>query len=140
MLKTGDFKFPGGQSARVAEQLPLANLDSFAKVRVGQVMLNTSPNGVKVIVLASSRSQPVTLENTRPAIEQFLLNERKRELVTKDVEVMRDAANIHYVRKYAEGAASAASPVASALVPAPAPAASGVLSEDDINKGMGPKK
>ena len=138
MLKAGGFKFSGNQAVRAAEQLPLASLDSFAKMRDGQAMLNTSPTGVQVIVLAGSRSQPVTLENARPAIEQFLLNERRRELVVKDIKALRDAAKIQYVGKYAEGAALAASPVASA--PVPASAASGGLNQDDINRGMGLKK
>ena len=35
----------------------------------------------EVIVLAGSRAQPVTLEQATPAIEQYLLNERKREIL-----------------------------------------------------------
>ena len=44
-----------------------------------------TPNGVQVVVLAGSRSQPVSEEQARPAIEQFLLNERKRKLVEDDL-------------------------------------------------------
>ncbi len=61
---------------------------------------------VQVIVLAGSRSQPVTEEQARPAIEQFLLNERKRKLIEDDVKAMRAAAKIEYVGKFAEAAAS----------------------------------
>ena len=72
----------------------------------GQALLNPTPNGAQVIVLAGSRSQPVTLEQATPAIEQFLLNERKRELVAKDMKALRDAAKIEYVGKFAAPATS----------------------------------
>ena len=62
---------------------------------------------MQVVVLAGSRSQPVSEEQARPAIEQFLLNERKRKLVEEDMKAMRAAAKIEYVGKFAEGAASA---------------------------------
>jgi 3-deoxy-D-manno-octulosonate 8-phosphate phosphatase KdsC-like HAD superfamily phosphatase len=140
---------------RAAEQLPLQSLETFAKMKDGQAMLVPAANGVQVVVLAGSRSQPVTEEQARPAIEQFILNERKRKLIEDDVKAMRAAAKIEYVGKFGEAAASApaSAPVASAPAEAPtappvadptaapapvAPAASG-LSTTDISKGMGLK-
>ena len=137
-LKANDYKFSGNQAVRAAEQLPLAGLEAFAKMQDGQAILNPGPNGVQVVVLAGSRSQPVAEEQARPAIEQFLLNERKRKLIEDDVKAMRTAAKIEYVGKFAEGAASVpvAAPVA---VAAPARAASAGLNAADISKGMGLK-
>jgi len=138
-LKTNDFKFSGNQAVRAAEQLPLAGLEAFAKMKDGQAIMNQVPNGVQVVVLAGSRSQPVAEEQARPAIEQFLTNERKRKLVEDDVKAMRTAAKIEYIGKFAEGAPGAASAPAAAPAAAPAPAASGNLSATDISKGMGLK-
>lgn len=140
-LKANEFKFAGNQAVRAAEQLPLASLDNFARMQDGQAVLTPSPNGAQVIVLANSRSQPVTLEQATPAIEQFLLNDRKRKLVEENVKQMRGDAKIEYVGKFAEGAASApaaAAPTAATPAPAPAPAASG-LDASSISKGMGLK-
>ncbi len=139
-LKANEFKFAGNQAVRAAEQLPLQSLDAFAKMTDGQAMLNQAANGVQVVVLAGSRSQPVSEEQARPAIEQFLLNDRKRKLIEEDVKAMRAAAKIEYVGKFGEGApaAGAAAPAA-APTPAAAPAASGALSTTDISKGMGLK-
>jgi len=143
-LKANDFKFAGNQAVRAAEQLPLQSLDMIAKMTDGQAMMNQAANGVQVLVLAGSRSQPVGEEQAKPAIEQFLLNERKRKLVEEDVKAMRGAAKIEYVGKFAEKAAApdaAASAAAPAVAPAPtpaAPAASG-LNATDISKGMGLK-
>ena len=132
-LKANDFKFAGNQAVRAAEQLPLQSLDAFAKLQDGQAVLNVGPAGVQVVVLANSRSQPVTEEQARPAIEQFLLNERKRKLIEEDVKKMRTDAKVEYVGKFGEG-----TPPAAAATPA-APAASVGLSGSDISKGMGLK-
>ena len=141
-LKANEFKFSGNQAVRAAEQLPLQSLDAFAKMTDGQAMLNQAANGVQVVVLAGSRSQPVSEEQARPAIEQFLLNDRKRKLIEDDIKAMRAAAKIEYVGKFGEGApaAGAAAPAAApAPAPTAAPAASSGLSTNDISKGMGLK-
>jgi len=144
-LKTSGLRFAGNQAVRAAEQLPLNTLDAMARMKDGQAMLVPTAAGVQVVVLAGSRSQPVSEEQARPAIEQYLLNERKRKLVEEDVKAMRAAAKIEYVGKFAEAAASAAAGAstatpAPAAMPAPAaPAASGGLSATDISKGLGLK-
>ncbi len=138
-LKANDYRFSGNQAVRAAEQLPLNSLESFARMKDGQAAIVPAANGVQVIVLAGSRSQPVTEEQARPAIEQFILNERKRKLIEDDVKALRGTAKIEYVGKFAEGAASAAAATKAAPAPAAAPAASGGLSTTDINKGMGIK-
>ncbi len=141
-LKSHEFHFVGNQAVRAAEQLPLQNLDAFARMKDGQAVLVPAANGVQVIVLAGSRSQPINEEQARPAIEQFLLNERKRKLVEEDIKVLRGNAKIEYIGKFVPGAAS---PAASAVTAPAAPAASatpasGAMSGDDISKGLGLKK
>lgn len=157
-LKANEFKFAGNQAVRAAEQLPLQSLDTLAKLQDGQALLNQGPNGVQVVVLAGSRSQPVSLEQAKPAIEQYLLNDRKRKLLESDMKALREKAKIEYVGKFGEGvppagapalpgsapaldAAPAAAPAAPTATPAPAaaPAASAGLSATDISKGMGLK-
>jgi EpsD family peptidyl-prolyl cis-trans isomerase len=115
-LRVGEYRFTANQAVRAAEQLPLASLGTFAGMKDGQALLNATPTGAQVIVLAGSRSQPVSLDQAKPAIEQFLLNERKRELIAKDLKALRDAATIEYLGKYAE-AASAPPPAAAAVGP-----------------------
>ncbi len=135
-LKSSGFRFGGNQAVRAAEQLPFNTLEAMSRMKDGQAMLVPTPQGVQVVVLAGSRMQPVSEEQARPAIEQFLLNDRKRKLVEEEVKAMRAAAKIEYVGKFAE-AASGAAPAAPAA--APASAASGGLSASDISKGMGLK-
>jgi EpsD family peptidyl-prolyl cis-trans isomerase len=108
-LRKENYRFAGNQVVRAAEQLPLANLKSFAAMKDGQAVFSSSPNGAQVLVLAGSRMQPVDLQQATPAIEQFLLNERKRKVVDDDIQALRKAATIQYVGKFAEAASAAAS-------------------------------
>ncbi len=139
-LKANDIRFAGNQAVRTAEQLPLASLEAFSKMKDGQAMMVPAQNGLQVVLLAGSRSQPVSEEQARPAIEQYLLNDRKRKLAEDDLKALRAAAKIEYVGKFAEAAASAAAAAPKAAPAAtPAPASAGALSPTDISKGMGLK-
>lgn len=112
-LRANDIRFSANQAVRAAEQLPIASLGSIAALKDGQAILSPTPSGAQVIVLAGSRSEPVTLEQARPAIEQYLLNSRRRDIIASDIKVLRGAASIEYVGKYAESAASAPASAAS---------------------------
>jgi EpsD family peptidyl-prolyl cis-trans isomerase len=103
-LKTNDFRYVGNQGVRTAEQIPLAMLPTLAQLKDGQTLFNRTPTGVQVVVLVSSRSQPVDEERARPAIEQFLLNERKRKVIEDDLKALRSSAKIEYVGAYVKGA------------------------------------
>jgi len=149
-LKANDFKFTGNQAVRAAEQLPLAGLDAIARMKDGDSAVSQTPTGLTVLFLVGSRSQPVDEARAKPAIEAFLLNQRKGEQVQKDIKALRDAAKVEYVGKFAEGApgaasapaatpAPAAASAAPAAVTAPAPASAGGLNAADISKGMGLK-
>jgi EpsD family peptidyl-prolyl cis-trans isomerase len=136
-LNSAGLRFSGNQAVRAAEQLPLASLDALSKLQDGQALIVPTPTGAQVAVLAGSRMQPVTEEQARPAIEQFLLNERRRKLVEDEVKAMRAAAKIEYVGKFVGGPTGAAS--APATAPVTAPAASGALGGADVSKGLGLK-
>jgi EpsD family peptidyl-prolyl cis-trans isomerase len=147
-LRENDFKFTANQAVRAAEQLPLANLESFAKMKDGQTMFNRSPTGAQVLVLVNSRSQPVDETQATAAIEQFLWNERKRKVVEDDLKALRGASKIEYVGEYAKGgareitppppAASEAAPVTSIAPPLPSgsmPSAAPQVEVEPINTG-----
>lgn len=138
-LKTNNIQFAGNQAVRAAEQLPLNNLGTFAKMKDGETTFTQTAKGALVVFLAGSRSQPVDETKAQPAIEQFLHNERKRKLIADDLKGIRASADIKYLGKYAEGA-----PSASPLAPAPTPAevaasAAKSLDESAIKSGFGLK-
>ena len=127
-LRSKEIAFTANSSARPAEQLPLSMVDTFAKMKDGDAILTPAPHGANIVFVVSAQSAPVDESKASPAIQQFLLNERKRQLVEKDIKALREASKIEYVGKFA--AASAATAVASPA--APATGASGT--ESDVNK------
>jgi EpsD family peptidyl-prolyl cis-trans isomerase len=138
-LKTNNIKFAATQAVRGAEQLPMTVLPALAKLKDGQALLNVTPRGAQVVVLAGTRSQPVDEERARKAIEQFLLNERKRKLVADDLQALRASASIAFVGKFA-----ASAPVAAEIVAIPTPAevaasAAATLDTKSISEGLGLK-
>ena len=124
-LKASGLRFTGNQAVRAAEQLPFNALEAISRMKDGQAMLVPGPTGAQVLVLAGSRLQPATEEQARPAIEQYLLGERKRKLVEDAMKELRAPAKIEYLGKYAGGAASAPSAPPASPVARPASAASG---------------
>jgi EpsD family peptidyl-prolyl cis-trans isomerase len=149
-LKTNNFRVTGNQTVLAAEQLPGNLLEMFSKMKDGQMTLLPAANGAQLILLASSRSEPVNEAQAAPAIEQYLLNDAKRKLIAADIKAMRASAKIEYVGKFADSAASAAvegqaKPAAavSAGIASPAAASASAaqgMSTEDISKGMGIKK
>ncbi|MDE2094024.1 MAG: EpsD family peptidyl-prolyl cis-trans isomerase [Burkholderiales bacterium] len=118
-LKANDFKFSANQVVRPAEQLPLTSLDTFAKMKEGQTIFNRGPNGAQVVILVGVQTQPVDETRATPAIEQFLLNERKRKVVEDDLKALRAAAKIEYLGDYAKGGSKEITPPAPAASEAP---------------------
>lgn len=113
-LKAHDYRFQGGQAVRAAEQLPPASLEAVSRLSDGQAMVVQAPAGVQVLMLAGSRSQPVTEDQARPAIENFLLNDRRRQLAEARLQALRAATTISYDGAYAPVPPAAAASGASA--------------------------
>ena len=107
-MKSAGIRYNANQAVRAAEQLPLANLEAFARMKDGQAVFTPQANGAQVLVLAGSRVQPASEEQARPAIESFLLSERRRKLIEDDVKAMRANAKITYVGKFADAASAPA--------------------------------
>ncbi|MCL4739593.1 MAG: EpsD family peptidyl-prolyl cis-trans isomerase [Burkholderiaceae bacterium] len=139
-LRGASIRFTASQAVRPAEQLPLASVQAFAAMQPGQAVLNATPRGAQLVIVADARDQPVGPEQARPAIEQYLLNQRRRDALTQDLARLRAAAAIEYVGKFADTAPAAAAAPDGTASAAPAPAAAGTLDPSDISKGLGIKR
>ena len=84
--------------------------------------------GVAALTLISSASAPKTLDDARPAIEQFLANQGRREVILDLQKTLRDGAKVEYQGRFAAlssaGGTGAMPAPASAPVPSAIPAAS----------------
>ncbi len=119
-LRSGDWRFVASQVRRAAEQLPLQQIDAIARLQPGQAMGAVVPGGMQVLFLQGTQDAPLSLEQARPLIEQYLINERRRRKLEDEIKALREKANIEYLGRFAPvpsaQAASQAS-AASAAVP-----------------------
>jgi len=146
-IQAAGLKFTTNQVTQGAEGLPMPIIEPLSKVASGESLFLTAKDGFKALLVIASKDQPVTFEQAKPAIEQFLTVERRREFAQKAMKDMRTAAKIEYIGKFAEkaasGAASGADAGASAVSPlapiapsAAADAASSSLDAAAVTKGL----
>jgi EpsD family peptidyl-prolyl cis-trans isomerase len=136
IIKASGLKFNANQVTQAAEGLPLSILDQLSKVGDGEALYITAPDGFKAVLVIATKSQPVSFEQAKPAIEQYLTVERRTEFAKKEVKNLRTAAKVEYIGKFAEKAASG--PAAAPSVPptpVEAPASAG-MDANSLSKGL----
>ena len=142
VLKASGIKFNANQITQAAEGLPLGIIDPLSKVSDGEALYITGNDGFKALLVVASRSQPVAFEQAKPAIEQYLTAERRRDFAVKEMKALRTAAKVEYLGKFVNKPASgvaAANPVASAPSAAASPvdaASASSVDADALNKGL----
>ena len=140
-LKASGVKFSTNQTTQPAENLPLGLIDQLGKVKDGEALYITGKDGFKAVLVITSKTQPVSFEQAKPAIEQFLTAERRRDFTQREIKSLREAAKVEYIGKFAEKPASGAAAAASAPAPAPtaeaaSESASGSLDSGALSKGL----
>jgi len=133
-LKAQGLRVSANQTTQAAESLPLSMVDQLAALNEGQSLILPTPVGLRVIWLLGVKPVPVTLEQARPAIEQFMLNERKRSAAANSLKDLRSSAKIEYIGKFADK-----EPAAAPVAAPPASTASGALDDAALKKGLGLK-
>ncbi len=117
-LKSQKLQFTAKQEQDASEQLPPTVLDKLATMKEGQSTVVPSQFGVSALTLISSASAPKTLSDARPAIEQYLSSQGRRELIMNLQKTIRDGAKVEYKGRFA-----ALAPVGGeGVLPASAPA------------------
>lgn len=120
-LKASQIKFGANQAVRPAEQLPLSRLEGISKMKDGEAQFVPTSRGAQVLVLVSSRAQPVDEDRARGPIETFLFNERKRKVIEDDLKTLRSAAKIEYVGEFVRTDKPASAPSATEVKPTKSP-------------------
>ena len=121
-LKAQKLAFTSKQEQDASEQLPPTVLEKLAAMKDGESIVVPSQFGVSALTLVSSASAPKTLADARPAIEQFLGGQGRREFLMNLQKTVRDGAKVEYLGRFA-----ALAPAGGDAVPLPAaPAASTV--------------
>lgn len=94
------------ESTHPAEQVPLGSLKMLASMQDGHGLVTSSGDQVHVILLTSSKSEPVTFDQAKPAIAQFLIVEARRKNTEANIAALKTSGKIEYAPQYAALAAS----------------------------------
>ena len=110
-VKAKGLRARSNTSVRAAEQLPMEFAARVAKLPDGEVVAVPGPRGVAVIQILQSQMQPLTEEQAKPFITQFLQNKARMELAQNELKGLRAAAKVEYMGDFGkapEGAEPAA--------------------------------
>lgn len=144
-LRGSGLKHQVGQANQAAESLPLDLLDRIAAIPDGQGIVMTNNNGTsRVLFVLQSQKAAVDEATARPAIERFILNDRRRQKVESDLKALRASSKVELMGKFAEGPplTGSASPADTGLAPAtstasPASTEPQVPSAENVSRGLG---
>ena len=113
-LSKAGLRYRSRQFAQAAEEMPMALLEILAKLPVGQPVLTLHPGSARVLVILQAQAAPMNRSFARGAIESYLLGERKRELVVREMKVLRDRAQVVYQGTFAHTGAAASAAASAA--------------------------
>ena len=113
-LKAQKLQFTTKQEQDASEQVPPVVLDKLATMKDGESTVVPSQFGVSALTLVSSASAPKTLADAKPAIDQFLSGQGRREMIMNLQKTIRDGAKVEYLGRFAPLAGDPASAAANA--------------------------
>jgi EpsD family peptidyl-prolyl cis-trans isomerase len=93
--------FKADTKTRTAEQLSLEILPRIAKLKDDQSEIFEAGPLVHVINLVNSRPEPVDMATASPQIEQFLVTQRRQQLISGELKTLRDSAKVEYLGEFA---------------------------------------
>lgn len=123
-LQNENIAFKTTAAVKAAEELPTVLLPRFSGMAKGEVAIIPTGDNLSVLQLQDFKEQPLTEEQARPIIGNFLLEQKRQALLETEMKRLRDAAKIEYLGAYADaGKAGKDSAASQPVPPQPAPAA-----------------
>ncbi|MDI1260227.1 EpsD family peptidyl-prolyl cis-trans isomerase [Aquabacterium sp.] len=89
-----------------AENLPLALLKQFASLEPGHSLVLERPDGLVIGTLVRTELGSINRRDAAQAIQAVLTNQRRREVVAKGMEALRQGAKIQLMGQFAAGASA----------------------------------
>jgi EpsD family peptidyl-prolyl cis-trans isomerase len=133
-LRTENITFKAVTAVKAAEELPMALLPKFSKMTDGEVAIIPTRDSLNVLQLQDSKNQPLTEQQAKPVIENFLLGQKRNALLEVEMKKLRDAAKIEYLGAYADTGKAGQSPAA-AQSTAPQPAVGVTVAAPEVKPG-----
>lgn len=150
-LRVAGLRFGTRQLTQGADALPMQAAAPMTTLKEGQSHVIAGPLGARILTIVSVKPAPLAAPEAKNAIQQYLLVDRKRQVVEQQLKQLRASARIEYQGKFAQAAGDAPAdgtpPVvvttptadvsATSATPGAAPAASGsTLDASSVNKGL----
>lgn len=101
-LESKKVKMQSNVVVKPAEQLPLEMLSRLAKMRQGQVMALETPTNFSLSILMGIRDQPINEAQATPAIQRFLIAQKREKLADAEIKRLRSEAKVELLGKFAE--------------------------------------
>lgn len=120
-LTAAGIRYRETNSTRPAEALPIEALPKIAQLNKGDTLAFSDQSLANILMLMDYAEQPVPIDRATALIQQYLVNQKKRELTQTKVKDLRAKGKIEYVGNFAKSEAqSKGSEAKSAATPAPA--------------------
>ena len=100
-LRSQQVSFNEQRVIRAAEQLPIEALPRLQAASEGQAVFFETPRGVLLYQVLGVESAPVSWENARPIILDYLRRQAGKHVVQSESDRLRKAARISYLGDYA---------------------------------------
>jgi EpsD family peptidyl-prolyl cis-trans isomerase len=100
-LQSLGIKYVARRGVQPAEQIPLVNLPKLRSMKEGELAVLEGGDGhFQIIKLLSSEQDPVPQATAAPRIQRFLVNQRSKEYVAKQMRKAREEARIEYLGEF----------------------------------------
>jgi EpsD family peptidyl-prolyl cis-trans isomerase len=105
VLRLKGFNLPVSQNiVRAAEDLPVESVKQIAAQKDGEIIIYGRPPGIVIAQIMARKAAPLDEAKAKPAIEKFLMNKARGELVQAEIKRVKDAAKITYLGDFAKDA------------------------------------
>ncbi|WP_374557041.1 EpsD family peptidyl-prolyl cis-trans isomerase [Aquitalea pelogenes] len=107
ILEQAHQTFQEKHSLMAAEQVPVDLLSQLFKLKVGDILVRPEGNNLILVQLSRIDSQPLSLQESKERILSYLKQNALQDSSASKTAELRKAANVVYVKRFAEAAASA---------------------------------
>jgi EpsD family peptidyl-prolyl cis-trans isomerase len=102
ILTAAGIRYRENNSTRAAESLPIEALPRIAKMAKGDTVAFTDQNLANVLMLLDYTEQPVAMDRATALIQQFLVNQKKRDIAQSKVKELRAKGKVEYLGQFAK--------------------------------------
>jgi len=133
-LRKENIVFKSAAAVKGAEELPTVLLPKFSKMAKGEVAIIPTGDSLSVLQLQDFKEQPLTEEQAKPVIGNFLLEQKRKTTLEEEMKKMRDADKIEYFGAYADAGKPASA--VNAAAPLAEPSKAEAAKDNHVEKGL----